>query len=388
MIDHTTTTPLPDLAALRDIGEEVRLKLQDLKRRVEVPDYGWYPYESILALPVLLDLLDPSIDEIGEAITTSGMVDLGCADGDLAVFFSSIGCRIDAIDHAKTNYNQLRGLQIARNTLAPGMALFDIDLDQPFDFPQRDYGLALFLGTLYHLRNPLYVLDKLSSVADWCLLSTRIAQVSPGQRTRIEGEPVAYLLGAREANNDPTNFWIFSFTGLARLLERAGWVLTGYRRVGCTVDSNPVDANADERIFVLAKSRVRYSGVQVRLLQGWHSSESGAFRWTEKRFELEVTVPDGSQEFAMRFTVPDAVVASGSMKLSCSIAGTGAGTMTCDEAGTFEFRGRFPERVITHQLQFVVESCFQPENDRRELGICVPLASESRGTQQIGFRVS
>ena len=115
---------------------------------------------------------------------------------------------------------------LARELSSPA-GVHDLNLDGQFTLPHPDYGLALFLGILYHLKNPFYVLETLAAYADWCILSTRIAQVTPSKRTRIEEEPVAYLLAPRESNNDPTNYWIFSFAGLLTLLERTGWIVMG-----------------------------------------------------------------------------------------------------------------------------------------------------------------
>ena len=372
---------LPEtIAELRSASERFADELRELKARVAVADYGWYPYQTLAALPVIAELLAPVWDEVRGA---SVVADIGCGDGDLAALFGRLGCEVDAIDHAENNFNQLRGVETLCRELRLRVAAHDIDLDRPFELPRADYGLALFLGTLYHLKNPFYVLENLAARADWCVLSTRIAQATPGGRTRIEDEALVYLLGAREANNDPTNFWIFSITGLLRLLERAGWLVVGHRRLGCAAGSDPVSPEADERIFVLAKSRTRHPGLHVRALEGWHAPEGDSFRWTERRFALEVTLPEPAREFAMRFFVPDAAAASGPVRVTCSIAGEPAGAITISEADSLEFRGWFPSPAITHRLEFAVESGFRPAGDLRDLGICVPLAAG-----RIPFRIS
>jgi hypothetical protein len=370
----------------RAAGGEFAAELRALKSRVPVADYGWYPYQTLTALPVICELLAPVWDQIRCAEVVA---DIGCGDGDLAALFARFGCSVDAIDHAESNFNQLRGVRTLCRELALPARAHDIDLDQAFALPRSDYGLALFLGTLYHLKNPFYVLEHLAARADWCVLSTRIARTTPRGRTRIEDEPVAYLLGAREANNDPTNFWIFSFAGLLRLMERAGWMVVGHSRVGCAEGSDPVSASADERIFVAAKSRTRHPGLHVRALGGWHAPEGEAFRWTARRFALEVTLPEPASEFALRFFIPESVVASGPVRIACEIGGEAAGSIACDHPDSLEFRGRFTSAGITHRLEFTVDSRFQPPGDARELGICVPLLHAShRNTERIPFRIS
>ena len=232
------------------------------------------------------------------------------------------------------------------------------------------------------------MLENLAARADWCVLSTRVAQMTP-LGACIEGEPVAYLLGAREANNDPTNFWIFSAAGLMRLVERAGWMIVSHRRLGCTSGSDPVNPAADERIFVLARSRTRHPALHLRALDGWHGIENDVLRWTARRFALEVTLPEPAREFALRFFAPGAALAAGPLRVSCRIGGLPVGSITCDRTDDLEFRGRFPSPEIKQRLEFLVESNFHPPGDSRDLGICVPLLDAShRNTQRIPFRIS
>jgi hypothetical protein len=372
------------VAQFREKSERFATELHSLKQRVPVPDYGWYPHQTLAAVPAISDLLEPVYQEVSDSISDAPVADIGCGDGDLALLFASLGYSVDAIDHAETNYNQMRGVRTLQRELALPVTAYDIDLDAPFTLPRCDYGLAIFLGTLYHLKNPFYVLEAISAAADWCILSTRIAQATPDKRTRIEDQPLGYLLGGREANNDPTNYWIFSFTGLLRLLERTGWIVMGHSRLGCSIDSDPLNNEADERALVVAKSRTRHPSLTVRLLDGWYAVEDNAFRWTSKHFSLEVTLPDGAHEFALAFFLPDAAYSSGPVKISCAVSGHDAGSITCASADAKEFRGRFPFEALSYRLDFTVESLFRPSSDQRELGICVPVKS----AQLIPFRVS
>jgi hypothetical protein len=368
-------------------GNRLQEELRALKTRTAVPDYGWYPYESLASLPIVAELLTRAPVEA----MRGPIADLGCGDGDWSVLFARGGVEVDAIDHRESNFNQMRGADLLRRTLAPSMTLHDLDLDGNFKLPRRDYGLILFLGTLYHLKNPFHVLETLAAAGDWCVMSTRIAQLGPHTGARIEDEPVAYLLDRREANNDPTNFWIFTAAGLSRLAERTGWSVVASQRVGCTSDSDPVRADRDERIFVLLRSRTRHPELWVRPLEGWHAVETG-WRWTARRFGLEVALPQSATaEFALRFTVPDVVLAAGApVRMTCCSEGMLLGTISCEAAETIEFRGRFPEGTppgAVLRLEFEVESGFRPEGDTRDLGVIVPVL-ESRNTQGIPFRIS
>jgi hypothetical protein len=112
----------------------------------------------------------------------------------------------------------------------------------------------MFLGVLYHLKNPFYALEKLAHHSHFCFLSTRVARFSPNKAVRLDGLPVSYLLGPAECNNDSTNYWIFSPLGLERLVERAGWLVLGSVSTG-SLDSDPRSSTADERMFLLLKAK-------------------------------------------------------------------------------------------------------------------------------------
>jgi len=153
--------------------------------------------------------------------------------------------------------------------LSSNIEIREVDLDAQFALPRETYGLAFFLGILYHLKNPYYALEALAKAAKYCLISTRIAKFNrsdealeisnanllPYPQIDISQLPVGYLLDEAEANNDSTNYWIFSDAGLRRILKRTGWEICDYMTVGNTVNSDPASAAGDERAFCLVKSR-------------------------------------------------------------------------------------------------------------------------------------
>ena len=129
----------------------------------------------------------------------------------------------------------------------------DVDLDGRFAV-DKPYGAALFLGTLYHLKNPFYVLETLAKHTRFCFLSTRVARWSPGREVRLEHLPMAYLLDGEECNADITNYWIFSPAGLTLLARRAGWEICASVTSG-SVQSDPNTPEGDERMFLLLRSK-------------------------------------------------------------------------------------------------------------------------------------
>jgi hypothetical protein len=220
------------------------------------PKSFWYPYATLRNVPVLeklsiaagLNLLEVCRGPCGK------VADIGGADGDLAFFLERQGLTVDVIDNEYTNFNRLAGAQTLKEALNSSVAIRSVDLDSQFSFGAQQYDVVFFLGTLYHLKNPFFLLENLARVTKYCFVSTRIAkQTADGQP--LSPYPVAYLLGPRECNNDATNFWIFSEHGLKRLIDRTGWKLLSYFTIGDTISSTPADLDHDERAFCLLEKR-------------------------------------------------------------------------------------------------------------------------------------
>ena len=177
-----------------------------------------------------------------------------------------------------------------------------------------------------------------------------------------------------------------------------GIVTTLGENWGLPIAARKVPRNLRKRLVGWVQSKLerrkanelptRPAELQVRLLEGWHSVEGEAFRWTAKQFSMGVELPEPAQKFAMQFFLPDAAYSSGRVEISCSIDGRKAGSMTCASPGAKEFHGRFPFKAVSYRLDFTVRSWFQAPGDRRDLGICVPLRGPTQeSSQPIAFRV-
>jgi tRNA (mo5U34)-methyltransferase len=218
-------------------------------------DIEWYPYDILSNLTHIDAMLSGDNRDLDRLAQGLPVADIGAADGDLAFALEDLaGWDVDILDTPATNMNGLRGATALRDHLCSRVEIHDIDLDRQFTLPRERYGLVFFLGILYHLQNPYYALHQLASHATHCLLSTRVARFAGREHTSIAELPVAYLVGPYETNNDPTNYWILSPTGLERLAERAGWTILDRLNVGETVDSDPSTPERDERMFLLLQS--------------------------------------------------------------------------------------------------------------------------------------
>jgi SAM-dependent methyltransferase len=211
------------------------------------------------------------------------ILDLGCGDGELAFFLESLGFEVAAIDHPTHNHNGMRGVRALRNQLGSSVEIREVDLDRQFLLPHESYGAVIFLGVLYHLRNPFYVLEELAKRAGYCLMSTRVARRFPDGSRMPKDVALAYLLDEHELNQDESNYFIFSEQGLRVLVERSYWKVRHVLPVGDTLRSDPV--RRDERIFCLLESNYGRLA-DIELVEGWYETEGSGWRWTRQDFSM------------------------------------------------------------------------------------------------------
>jgi len=227
-------------------------KLEESKKEID-PKFRWYPYGSLGNFIHLKNIFNkfPLDTLMGPSKKT---LDIGAADGDLAFFLETLGYNSDIIDFPPTNFNNLQGARLIKKQLNSTVNIFEYDLDSQFPALQEKYDLIFFLGILYHLKNPYYILEALSKSTKNLIVSTRIAKYTT-DGTQISKYPLAYLLAPDECNNDATNFWIFSYRGLEQIFNRTGWNVTEMFTVGDTKKSNPSQQDHDERAYALLSSR-------------------------------------------------------------------------------------------------------------------------------------
>ncbi len=225
----------------------------DKKKNEIDSNFPWYPYGSLNNFIHLRKMFNKRpINSLAD--NRLEILDIGAADGDLSFFLESLGYKLDIIDNGPTNFNNLKGIRLLKDKLNSSIGIYEIDIDSQFSTPGKKYDLTFFLGILYHLKNPYFILEALSRISKHLVLSTRIMQFTP-EGIPVSKSPLAYLLGPGEANNDATNYWIFSDTGLRRLFDRCGWAVLEMTTVGDTRASNPRDQEHDERAFAILESR-------------------------------------------------------------------------------------------------------------------------------------
>ncbi len=339
--------------------------LRHTKSEIALPDPGWYPWDSFGTVTLLDQLLTGRHRILDPILGAVPILDIGCGDGDLSFFFEALGHRVCAIDTPPTNFNRMAGVQALKSALDSSVRIESIDLDCGAPLPLRRCGLALFFGILYHLKNPYGVLESLAAQARYCLLSTAITRFAP-DRTGVNHLPVAFLAGGDGLRGDGTNYWIFSEAGLRTLLDRTGWEVCDWT-VSAAEGSILWDAQRDERVVCLLRSRRFDAPPQTQLAAGWHVLESAAWRWTERRFSLYLA--PGGQRVALKVTAPQNLAFP--LTLTAGVAGQLIAAHVISEAGDFICAQQIPPGAEV-LVEFEVDRALAPDaTDSRERAILV-----------------
>ena len=245
----------------------------------------------------------------------------------------------------------------------------EVDLDSQFPVPERRFGLTLFLGALYHLKNPFYILETLAKCSEYCILSTRIARRFPHIGRVPDPATVAYLLDAKELNADDSNFWIFSDAGLKLLLKRTRWTICEYQTFGDTRDSDTTSLDRDERAFCLLRSRYGLSNVE--LLSGFHEIERGGWRWTRREFAIRVSPPPSRMTMSV-FLPPELLTTLGPLQMQMRAGTTALPPAVFDQPGAQSITRSLPPSEIPATVAFELDRALEPDpGDPRQRGIIV-----------------
>lgn len=348
--------------------------LKSIKTRAALESGDWYPWRTLSPMQMLERELGVDLEALRRMIGSGPVLDLGCGDGDVAFFLESLGIGVDAVDHAPTNYNRMLGVRTLHARLGSKIGIHAADMDTRPNLPASNYGLAIMLGVLYHLKNPYLVLETLARSSRHLYLSTRIASVTPDRTLNFGAFPMAYLVDDRELNNDPTNFWIFSEVALKRVIRRSGWkILKSFTR-GSAATADPRSDEGDVRIYILAESLMaRDAG--LRLERGWHELEYGASRWTQRRFSVSLELAEELAPATLRFQfqLPEVLTAvKPRTTLWATVNGSRLPAAEFSIAGEHEYAVTLPSLAAgVIAVEFELDAAASIGVDERELGVQV-----------------
>ncbi len=331
--------------------------------------FEWYPYDSLTNAGHIDRLLSGRHDAIFPG-TGGRILDIGCADGDLAFLLESLGFSVSVIDHPSTNHNGMRGIRTLRDLLGSSVGVLEADIDSQFSLPKERFRLVVFLGILYHLKNPFYALERLAKSCDYCLLSTRIARRFPDGTPMPPHHPMAYLLAADELNADDSNYWIFNEEGLRRLISRTHWDVVEMFTSGDTVNSDPTSKERDERAFCLLRSR--YGMANVELVTGFYEVEDTGWRWVSRQFSVRIDQP--REVVTVRGYLPEVVLQElGPIRLGIQVNGRDVRSEVLSVAGAWTILRKLGEQGRTGaEIQFTADKALPASDaDDRERSLII-----------------
>ena len=358
---------------LLDCAVDFAPRLREAKLRL-AGQCQWYPYETLSNLEHLRLLFAASATTLGEMAAGQPVLDIGAGDGDFAFLLEAAGFEVHALDTPRSSHNGMQAIRLMKAELGSRVEIIEADLDGHFSLGR--YSLIFCLGVLYHLKNPLGVLERLAEASRYCVLSTRVMrQTADG--ARLEPHPLAYLLDDSELNRDNTNFWIFTPAGLRRLARRAGFATLHSCYFGDTRNSDPLSLREhDERVFTLLKNRGALETVE--LLSGWHAAEATGWRWTARQFSVRAQIPEGDGELqvlAALFISAESRLRLGPLTLHCRANGVPLSPQTYDSPGDVVYQAAIPRVALGESsvlLEFSLNKAMPAgEGDQRELGLIV-----------------
>src|SRR5690606_3981529 len=143
-----------DPAELNKKAQLFKAQLDSAKSVPALEAIPWYPYGSLDNFFLVDQMLADDDRGVFQDARGAPVADVGAADGDTAFFLESEGYEVDVLDFGPTNYNGLAGVRALAHQLRSNIGIHELDLDARFAMPRSEYGLVLFLGILYHLKNP------------------------------------------------------------------------------------------------------------------------------------------------------------------------------------------------------------------------------------------
>ncbi|MEX2572022.1 MAG: TIGR04290 family methyltransferase [Gemmatimonadota bacterium] len=164
------------------------------------------------------------------------VLDVGCNAGFYSLQLNERGARVTGIEHDPRYLAQAR---FAADVLGADIEYLEMDV-YDVDRLGRGFDYVLFLGVLYHLRHPLYALEKVAGVVReglvfQCMLRGDPDPLEPAGDYPIDEReifsdprfPAMYFIENRYAG-DPTNWWIPNRSAMEAMLRSSGLRIDGW----------------------------------------------------------------------------------------------------------------------------------------------------------------
>ena len=160
-------------------------------------------------------------NKIPEDLTGKTVLDIGAWDGFFSFEAEKRGTRrvlaTDWYVWRDEGWGSKRGFELARRALGSNVEDMTIDIMELSPENVGTFDLVLCLGVLYHLRHPLYALERVASVTRGMLiLSTSVDMVS-------HERPAMAFYPTTELNGDPTSWWGPNAACVVAMLKDVGF---------------------------------------------------------------------------------------------------------------------------------------------------------------------
>ena len=146
------------------------------------------------------------------------VLDIGCRDGFFSFEMENRGAEVVAIDYADVNITGFSVVSQIKNSQIKYVT------DNVYQLNSSKYGffdIVLFLGVLYHLRNPLLALDKIQKIIKPDGLLFVETEITTNFILGKINTPVWQFYPGASLNNDATNKWAPNRSGLKAVVEEA-----------------------------------------------------------------------------------------------------------------------------------------------------------------------
>ena len=165
-----------------------------------------------------------NLEALGLPNDCSGLrvLDIGCRDGFFSFAMETRGAAVTGVDYAPSNTT---GFEVAARVLGSRVEYI---VENVYNLDTQKYGqfdVILFLGVLYHLRNPLLALDRIRQLLKLNGSLFVECQLSTDERVNSIDAPIWQFYPRATLNDDETNKWAPNLPGLCSVVEEAEFIV-------------------------------------------------------------------------------------------------------------------------------------------------------------------